>query len=183
MFVFQLCDSQPDRDGYCIDLDTLKIAHVCPLLFDHSRDKIIGRVVKAWRDGGQILGQLEFANTPSGQCTEWSTQHGSLSHVSPLFLGEGATVEDGLTHVHHATIVEVTLTCLVGEPKSIRNVLLGHPAQPITKPKPSVWYAANHFLYDRDELQRWLEAQPVHAEGMAIDERAHTWTDPILQPA
>lgn len=173
MFTFQLCDDQGDSDGHIIDLATLKIARHCPVLFDHSQEKVIGRVVKVWRDGGRILGAVEFAATASGQCSEWATRQGGLSHVSPLFLYP----DQPAGPIQGAVMVEVTLTSVDGEPKSIRNVLVSKPAGQFQKPSPMVWARANLFV---DDLNAWLQEQPVQAEGVAIDARPHVWTDPVL---
>jgi len=175
MHTFQLVDDRPDEDGVVIDLDTVRIARYVPVLFDHSRNKIIGRLVKGWRDGSRILGQLEFANTPSGHCAQWSAQAGLLSHVSPMFLyGKEATV------IHDAVIVEVTLTSLVGEPKSVRNVCLSQPAHKMSKPQAAMWWQANRFDYDRAAIQGWLESQRVIVDGIAIDATPYEWEDPCL---
>lgn len=174
-FVFQLADDEPDRDGQWIVLGGIHVAAIVPILFDHSRQKTIGRVVRVWREESRILGALEFAPTPSGRLCDWSTRHGYLTHVSPLFLTQstGPAIEC-------ATIVEVTISNPQGEPKCIRNVLVEKPAEMLPCPSKREWFEGNLFQYDLEAMQAWLAARPVEAIGIPIDRRELQWDDPVL---
>jgi len=180
-FVFQLCDDQPNLDGHQLDLDGVQVAPIVPVLFNHSRQKTIGRVVRIWREKHRILGALEFASTPSGKLSQWETRHGRLTHVSPCCLYQPEDRNGSV--IRRATISEVTLTKLRGEPKCVRNVLLQQPDRPMARPTLREAYEAELWTYDRAEMARWVSEQPVEVVGVQIDHRELQWDDPVLEPA
>lgn len=89
-----------DHSEEAVNLDRLNSIGV--LLYNHDRDKVIGRIDKAWVEGGRGLAQVTFDDDPESDVIFQKVKSGTLKGVSVGYVvneyedvSDGATSSDG----------------------------------------------------------------------------------------
>lgn len=69
-----------DHSAGCVDLT--RVNEIGCVLFNHDRDKVIGRVVRAWVENGRGLAEIEFDKDEESEKIYQKVKTGTLKGVS-----------------------------------------------------------------------------------------------------
>lgn len=69
-----------DHASGCVDLDRLN--NIGCVLFNHDRNVVVGRVLKAWEEGGRCSAKVIFDDDPESDVIYKKVQGGTLKGVS-----------------------------------------------------------------------------------------------------
>ena len=72
----EILDHSPDA------VDLTRLNSIGCLLFNHSRDKVIGKVIRAWIEGGRGLAEIEFDSDELAETIFRKVKSGTLKGVS-----------------------------------------------------------------------------------------------------
>lgn len=69
-----------DHTPGCVDLE--RINSIGCMLFNHDRDKVLGKIIKAWNDGSRCLAQVQFDDDEEANVIYKKVESGTLKGVS-----------------------------------------------------------------------------------------------------
>lgn len=69
-----------DHTEGCVNLERLN--SIGCLLFNHNRDRVIGRILEAWNDGGRCHARVQFDTDEASETIHQKVQGGTLKGVS-----------------------------------------------------------------------------------------------------
>ena len=83
-----------DHSQGCIDLERLN--NIGCMLFNHNRDKVIGKIVKAWTEGDRCSAKVQFDDDEQSELIRKKVESGTLKGVSVGYsVGSWESVKPG----------------------------------------------------------------------------------------